>query len=152
MPDTDAEMRLLFVDSKFFSAIGVISFAFVCHHACFIVFNSLRDNTEERWAKTVHLTLPEECAGEFEAVLDYMYRFHRDPRAEHALRDLSAESAVGALWLAGRLEMTGLQQQVVVGYTSLYVRDSAPVYLGEFDQRHRWAINVECQYQSSLAP
>jgi sodium-coupled neutral amino acid transporter 11 len=51
----DAELRV--VDSKFFPAVGVIAFAFVCHHACFIVFNTLRDNTEARWAKTVHSTL-----------------------------------------------------------------------------------------------
>lgn len=51
------DLILRVVDTRFFSAIGVISFAFVCHHACFIVFNSLRDNTEERWAKTIHLTL-----------------------------------------------------------------------------------------------
>jgi amino acid permease len=51
----DAELRVM--DSKFFPAVGVIAFAFVCHHACFIVFNTLRDNTEARWAKTVHCTL-----------------------------------------------------------------------------------------------
>jgi len=56
-PKTPEEMALKFVDGKFFSAIGVISFAFVCHHACFIVFNSLRDNTDERWAKTIHYTI-----------------------------------------------------------------------------------------------
>lgn len=44
-----------------------------------------------------------------------------------------------------------LQQQVMTGYLSLYVRDSAPAYLGEFDQRHRWSLNVECQYKASLA-
>jgi len=45
------------VGSKFLPAVGVIAFAFICHHACFIVFNTLRDNTEERWASTVHYTL-----------------------------------------------------------------------------------------------
>jgi sodium-coupled neutral amino acid transporter 11 len=57
VPVTPEELALKFVDGGFFSAIGVIAFAFVCHHACFIVFNTLRDNTEERWAKTVHLSL-----------------------------------------------------------------------------------------------
>ena len=41
--------------------------------------------------------------GVFEAVLDYVYRFHRDPRAEHKLPDLSSQAALGALWLGGRL-------------------------------------------------
>ena len=57
LPTTPADTQLLFIDTKFFPAIGIISFAFVCHHACFIVYNTLRDNTEERWAKTVHLSL-----------------------------------------------------------------------------------------------
>lgn len=44
-----------------------------------------------------------------------------------------------------------LQQHALTGYITLFVRDSAPVYLGEFDQRHRWAINVECLYRVDLA-
>ena len=56
-PTTPEDLQLRVIDSRFFSAIGVISFAFVCHHACFIVFNTLRDNTEARWATTIHLTL-----------------------------------------------------------------------------------------------
>jgi sodium-coupled neutral amino acid transporter 11 len=57
VPVTAAERELRFIDTAFFPAIGVISFAFVCHHACFIVYNTLRDNTEARWATTVHLSL-----------------------------------------------------------------------------------------------
>ncbi len=58
----------------------------------------------------MYLTLPEACVGVFESVLDYMYSFHRDPLAERPLplTAESAESALGALWLAGRLGMTGL--------------------------------------------
>lgn len=37
LPRTDAQKELLFIDSNFFPAIGIIAFAFVCHHACFIV-------------------------------------------------------------------------------------------------------------------
>lgn len=57
VPVTDDERMLHFVDANFFPAIGVISFAFVIHHACFIVYNTLRDNTEERWGKTVHISI-----------------------------------------------------------------------------------------------
>jgi solute carrier family 38 (sodium-coupled neutral amino acid transporter), member 11 len=57
IPVTPEEKALLFIDSNFFPAVGVISFAFVCHHATFIVYNTLRDNTEQRWNLTVHLTL-----------------------------------------------------------------------------------------------
>jgi sodium-coupled neutral amino acid transporter 11 len=57
LPETDADKQLLFIDTNFFPAIGIISFAFVCHHACFIVYNTLENNTEARWVKTVHLSL-----------------------------------------------------------------------------------------------
>jgi sodium-coupled neutral amino acid transporter 11 len=57
VPVKESDKALLLIDSNFFPAVGVIAFAFVCHHACFIVFNTLRDNTEARWATTIHLTL-----------------------------------------------------------------------------------------------
>jgi len=57
VPVTEDDKALYFIDSNFFPAVGVIAFAFVCHHACFIVYNTLRDNTEARWNTTVHATL-----------------------------------------------------------------------------------------------
>jgi sodium-coupled neutral amino acid transporter 11 len=57
VPVTEEDKALLLIDSNFFPAVGVIAFAFVCHHACFIVYNTLRDNTEARWNTTVHATL-----------------------------------------------------------------------------------------------
>lgn len=57
VPTDPAERELKFIDKGFFPAIGVMAFAFVCHHACFMIFNSLRDNTPARWAKTTHLSL-----------------------------------------------------------------------------------------------
>jgi sodium-coupled neutral amino acid transporter 11 len=57
VPTTPEELELRFIDTNFFPAVGVIAFAFVCHHACFIVYNTLRDNTEKRWNMTVHATL-----------------------------------------------------------------------------------------------
>jgi hypothetical protein len=80
-------------------------------------------------SKAVHLTLPEACVGTFEMVLDYLYRFHRDPRTELALPDLSADAALGALWLAGRLEMTGLQQQLAEHLQRAVTKRSAHAYL-----------------------
>eukprot|EP00520_Triparma_pacifica_P003440 CAMPEP_0118649452 /NCGR_PEP_ID=MMETSP0785-20121206/9711_1 /TAXON_ID=91992 /ORGANISM="Bolidomonas pacifica, Strain CCMP 1866" /LENGTH=502 /DNA_ID=CAMNT_0006541741 /DNA_START=125 /DNA_END=1630 /DNA_ORIENTATION=+ len=37
-----------------FSGLGAMSFAFVCHHSSFIVANSLKDSTKERWATVTH--------------------------------------------------------------------------------------------------
>ena len=79
---------------------------------------------------TVHLALPEACVGVLEAVLDYMYGFHRDPRAEHALPELSAEGALGALWLGGRLGMAELEEQVVEHLEGAVTEQSAAAYVG----------------------
>jgi hypothetical protein len=62
---------------------------------------------------TVHLRLPGPCKEAFEIVLDYMYRFYTNPLAELNLLNLSAESALSLLWLAGRLRIQGLHRQVV---------------------------------------
>ncbi len=78
---------------------------------------------------TLHFTLPEACVGIFDAVLDYMYLFYRDPRAEHKLPDLTEESALGALWLAGRLEIRWLQEQVVEHLQGAVTAQNAHAYL-----------------------
>lgn len=41
-PSTEEEARVTIVAGNFFPAVGVVAFAFVCHHSCFIVFNSLK--------------------------------------------------------------------------------------------------------------
>ena len=46
-----------FINSGFLQAIGVISFAFVCHHNTFIIFSSLTLPTLDRWAKVAHLSV-----------------------------------------------------------------------------------------------
>lgn len=45
------------VGNRVFAGIGVMSFAFVCHHSSFIVFQSLRNPTAKRWATVTHLSL-----------------------------------------------------------------------------------------------
>ncbi|XP_069996961.1 putative sodium-coupled neutral amino acid transporter 11 [Penaeus vannamei] len=39
------------------SAIGIMSFAFMCHHSSFLVYESLADNTQERWNKVTHISI-----------------------------------------------------------------------------------------------
>ncbi|KAK8741962.1 hypothetical protein OTU49_002038, partial [Cherax quadricarinatus] len=39
------------------SAIGIMSFAFMCHHSSFLVYESLADNTQERWNKATHISI-----------------------------------------------------------------------------------------------
>ena len=48
----------------------------------------------------------------FERLLSAMYRFGRKPAGclESFARDLQPDEALGALWLAGRLEMPALQE------------------------------------------
>jgi actin-like ATPase involved in cell morphogenesis len=79
--------------------------------------------------KTVHLALPELCASVFETVLDYMYRSYCNRKAGNVLPDLSPESALAALWLAGRLEMFELQEFLVEHLHSEMTAKKAHAYL-----------------------
>lgn len=42
---------LKLIDKNFFGGLGAMSFAYVCHHSAFIVFNSLHDATPARWGR-----------------------------------------------------------------------------------------------------
>ncbi|KAJ5281513.1 hypothetical protein N7478_006885 [Penicillium angulare] len=44
----------LFVNSGFFQAVGVISFAFVCHHNSLLIYGSLKRPTLDRFATVTH--------------------------------------------------------------------------------------------------
>ncbi|PLB54416.1 amino acid transporter [Aspergillus steynii IBT 23096] len=45
---------LLLVNSGFFQAVGVISFAFVCHHNSLLIYGSLKKPTMDRFAMVTH--------------------------------------------------------------------------------------------------
>ena len=40
-----------FANSNLAPAIGIMSFGFMCHHSSFMVYDSLENNTQERWNK-----------------------------------------------------------------------------------------------------
>ncbi|KAI9829767.1 MAG: hypothetical protein M1819_006004 [Sarea resinae] len=44
----------LFINSGIFQAIGVISFAFVCHHNSLLIYGSLKKPTLDRFSKVTH--------------------------------------------------------------------------------------------------
>ncbi|KAL2021563.1 hypothetical protein VTK56DRAFT_7062 [Thermocarpiscus australiensis] len=48
------DWRLLIVNDGIFQAIGVISFAFVCHHNSLLIYGSLEKPTIDRFAKVTH--------------------------------------------------------------------------------------------------
>ncbi|GAA5839324.1 hypothetical protein JCM3766R1_004800 [Sporobolomyces carnicolor] len=52
----DSDMRWTVLESGFFEAIGVISFAFVCHHNSLLIYGSLRTPTLDRFAKVTHVS------------------------------------------------------------------------------------------------
>ena len=60
----------------------------------------------------VRLTLPGPCAEAFEDLLDCMYGFAQDPACFGRLSRLAPDALLGALWLAGRLEVAEAQQAV----------------------------------------
>jgi len=60
-PRVPSEMRgtiksSLIINPGVFQAIGVISFAFVCHHNSLLIYGSLRKPTMDRFAKVTHLS------------------------------------------------------------------------------------------------
>jgi sodium-coupled neutral amino acid transporter 11 len=46
-----------FINSSLFAGIGTISFAFVCQHNCFLVFQSLTEQTYDNWKKVANLSV-----------------------------------------------------------------------------------------------
>ncbi|KAF8070129.1 amino acid transporter [Lyophyllum atratum] len=52
----DPSKRFTFVQPGIFQAIGVISFAFVCHHNSLLIYGSLRTPTLDRFAKVTHIS------------------------------------------------------------------------------------------------
>ncbi|BGP47248.1 hypothetical protein JCM10450v2_003100 [Rhodotorula kratochvilovae] len=52
----DPSKRWTIIDSGFFEAIGVISFAFVCHHNSLLIYGSLRTPTLDRFAHVTHVS------------------------------------------------------------------------------------------------
>ena len=58
-PRVDSDLKgplrgSLLINSGVFQAIGVISFAFVCHHNSLLIYGSLRKPTLDRFAKVTH--------------------------------------------------------------------------------------------------
>jgi sodium-coupled neutral amino acid transporter 11 len=58
-PMAPAELRgplkgSLLINDGVFQAIGVISFAFVCHHNSLLIYGSLKTPTMDRFAKVTH--------------------------------------------------------------------------------------------------
>eukprot|EP00069_Balaena_mysticetus_P011519 bmy_07252T0 len=37
-------------------AVGVMSFAFICHHNCFLVYGSLEEPTVAKWSRVIHVS------------------------------------------------------------------------------------------------
>lgn len=52
----DPNKRFSIISPGVFQAIGVISFAFVCHHNSLLIYGSLRTPTLDRFAKVTHIS------------------------------------------------------------------------------------------------
>lgn len=52
----DPSKRFSVVGPGVFQAIGVISFAFVCHHNSLLIYGSLRTPTLDRFSKVTHVS------------------------------------------------------------------------------------------------
>ncbi|TFK75433.1 amino acid transporter [Pluteus cervinus] len=52
----DSSQRFTIIGSGIFQAIGVISFAFVCHHNSLLIYGSMRTPTMDNFAKVTHIS------------------------------------------------------------------------------------------------
>ncbi|KIY50361.1 AAAP amino acid permease [Fistulina hepatica ATCC 64428] len=52
----DPSKRFSFIEPGIFQAVGVISFAFVCHHNSLLIYGSLRKPTLDRFARVTHIS------------------------------------------------------------------------------------------------
>ncbi|XP_034498083.1 LOW QUALITY PROTEIN: putative sodium-coupled neutral amino acid transporter 11 [Ailuropoda melanoleuca] len=46
----------VFAKPNAIQALGVMSFAFICHHNCFLVYGSLEDPTVAKWSRIIHVS------------------------------------------------------------------------------------------------
>lgn len=61
-PSLPAELKgsnppFTLIDSGFFEAVGVISFAYVCHHNTLLIYGSLVTPTIDRWNQVTHISM-----------------------------------------------------------------------------------------------
>ncbi|KAM7104324.1 putative sodium-coupled neutral amino acid transporter 11 isoform 1-T1 [Molossus nigricans] len=47
----------VFAKPNAIQAIGVMSFAFICHHNCFLVYGSLEEPTLAKWSRIIHVSI-----------------------------------------------------------------------------------------------
>lgn len=52
----DPELRLTIIQPGVFQAIGVISFAFVCHHNSLLIYGSMKTPTIDRFTLVTHVS------------------------------------------------------------------------------------------------
>ncbi|KAG8907937.1 hypothetical protein FRB99_001445 [Tulasnella sp. 403] len=52
----DPSQKFTIIEPRIFEAIGVISFAFVCHHNSLLIYGSLNTPTLDRFAKVTHIS------------------------------------------------------------------------------------------------
>ncbi|XP_035879267.1 putative sodium-coupled neutral amino acid transporter 11 isoform X2 [Phyllostomus discolor] len=51
-----SEDAWVFAKPNAIQAVGVMSFAFICHHNCFLVYGSLEEPTVAKWSRIIHLS------------------------------------------------------------------------------------------------
>ncbi|XP_004674653.2 PREDICTED: putative sodium-coupled neutral amino acid transporter 11 [Condylura cristata] len=46
----------VFAKSNAIQAVGIMSFAFICHHNCFLIYGSLEEPTVTEWSRIIHVS------------------------------------------------------------------------------------------------
>jgi solute carrier family 38 (sodium-coupled neutral amino acid transporter), member 11 len=46
-----------FFQPDILSAVGIIAFAFMCHHNTFLIYQSMEDSSFEKWERVTHFSV-----------------------------------------------------------------------------------------------
>ncbi|XP_053212132.1 putative sodium-coupled neutral amino acid transporter 11 isoform X2 [Panonychus citri] len=55
------ENAFTLVNSGITNAIGIIAFAYMCHHNSFLLYDSMANSSQEKWNRVTHLSLAVSC-------------------------------------------------------------------------------------------
>ncbi|XP_044539478.1 putative sodium-coupled neutral amino acid transporter 11, partial [Gracilinanus agilis] len=54
---TRTEDAWVFAKPNAIQAVGVMSFAFICHHNSFLIYGSLEEPTVVKWSRVIHISV-----------------------------------------------------------------------------------------------
>jgi len=116
-----------FMNRRIFAGIGAMSFAYVCQHSSFIVFNSLKERTESNWVIVTHVSVGAAAVGSLIlSMMGYLSFFsHTEADILENLRTDDDGAATARLLLAFTMVFTYPMEHFVVRHAIVAMLDRA---------------------------